>query len=103
MKKTLVALMAAAVISIGAAQAATTSATPVSDWLNKTTSKITKTEQETAAKIKAREQKAEQRRIAREQALAKRQAAAEARRKEIESNIEAEKTFWRKLFTWDWE
>jgi len=103
MKKTLVALLAAAVISIGAAQAATTSATPVSDWLSNVTSKITRTEQDTAAKIQAKEQKAAARRAAREKAAAEKRAAAEAKRNEIKNNIEAEKTFWKKLFTWDWE
>jgi len=91
MKKTLVVLMAATIMSIGAAQAATSS-TPVSDWINSKTSKITKTEKEIAST-----------KAANEKAAAQKKAAAEKKKKEVKDAVNAEKTFWKKLFTWDWE
>ena len=50
MKKTLVVLMASMIMSVGVAQAATNSSTPVSNWVNKTSSSITKAEQDAVRK-----------------------------------------------------
>ena len=113
MKKTLVALLAVVMISIGAAQAATTSSTPISDWLNKKTSAITKAETDTANKIEARKKEAEAKKAAREKALAERKAAREkaaaerkaayeAEKKNLRDAVNQQKSFWKKLFTWDW-
>ncbi len=102
MKKTLVALLAVVMISMGAAQAATSS-TPISDWLNKKTSAITKTEQDTANKIEAKKKEAEAKKAAREKAAAERKAAYEAEKKNIKNAVNEQKSFWKKLFTWDWD
>ena len=90
MKKTLVLLLTAVFVSIGAAQAATSS-TPVTDWINSKTAKITKTEKQIAAD-----------KAAKEKAAAEKKAAAQAKKKAISDAVNQEKTFWKKLFTWDW-
>ncbi len=113
MKKSLVVLMAAMIMSMGAANAATSS-TPISDWLNSVTSKITRTEQNTASQIEARKQeaearKAEQKRLVaerkaeRERLAAQRKAEAAAAKKQLNAAVNEQKTFWKKLFTWDWD
>ncbi|MEE3348935.1 MAG: hypothetical protein VZR09_02750 [Candidatus Gastranaerophilaceae bacterium] len=91
MKKTLVVLLTAVFVSVGAAQAATSS-TPITDWINSKTSKITKTEKQIAAD-----------KAAQEKAAKERKAAAKAKKEAIKNEINAEKTFWKKLFTWDWD
>ncbi len=97
MKKTLVVLMAAAVISIGSAQAATT--TGVTNWLNKTSAAITNTENTyNQQKAQAKAQKEAQKKAA-----AERKAAAKQAKQNAKNRINEEKTFWKKLFTWDWE
>ena len=113
MKKTLVALLAVVMISMGAAQAATSS-TPISDWLNQKTSAITKAETDTANSIAAqkkaiKEQKeaqkkaAAERKAAQKKAAAERKAAYKAEKQNIKNAINEQKSFWKKLFTWDWE
>lgn len=116
MKKTLVVLMAAAIMSIGAAQAATTSTTstnPISRWLHRTADSITKVEQDTNSRIEAdrkaaeeaklkREKELAQRKAEREKAAAERKAAYEAQKKQFNDSLNQQKSFWKKLFTWDW-
>ena len=101
MKKTLVLLLSAMVISIGSAQAATTSS--VTNWLDKTSSAITKAEQDTTNKIEKRKKEAAAKKAEREKAAAEKKAAAEAKKKAIKDDINTQKTFWKKLFTWDWD
>ena len=55
MKKTLVALMALVMLSSTAVYAA--SDTPISDWINSKTSKITQKEKSAAAKAEAKKKK----------------------------------------------
>ena len=99
MKKSLVVLMAAMIMSMGAANAATSS-TPISDWLNSVTSKITRTEQNTASQIEARKQQ----KLPKDSNLAaQRKAEAAAAKKQLNAAVNEQKTFWKKLFTWDWD
>jgi len=114
MKKTLVALLAVVMMSIGSAQAATTTATnPISRWLHRTADSITKVEQDTNSKIEAERKAAEEARVkrekelakqkaAREKAAAERKAAYEAEKKNFQDAVNQQKSFWKKLFTWDW-
>ena len=91
MKKTLVVLLTAVFVSVGAAQAATSS-TPVSDWINKKTAKITNTEKQIAAD-----------KAVSDNAVKKQKAEAKAKRNAVKNQVESEKKFWKKLFTWDWD
>ncbi|MBR6099504.1 hypothetical protein IKP85_07130 [bacterium] len=102
MKKTLVVLVAAMVMSMGAAQAATSS-TPISDWLNKATAPITKAEKDTADSIAAQKAEAKARKEAQKKAAAERKAAYKAEKAQLKKSLNEQKSFWKKLFTWDWD
>lgn len=99
MKKTLVALMAMVMLSSTAAFAA--SDTPISDWINSKTSKITQREKSAAAKAEAKRKKREAKiqKQKRKQAEAKRKA--EQRQKERKQKIEKKKRLWNELFSAD--
>ncbi len=105
MKKTLVALMAMVMLSSTAVYA---SDTPISDWINSKTSKITQKEQSAAAKAEARKKK-QQEKIAKQKAkqaeakkkAAERQAAREKKAKEHKQKVEKKKSLLKELFSAD--
>ncbi|CCY23603.1 unknown [Brachyspira sp. CAG:484] len=105
MKKGLVILLAATVLSMGTVQAAEASG-PVSRWLNNITAKVSHNEQTAAQKAQARKQKAAQKRAKERQKQLERQRKAaakkaEAQKKEAErkKRVEAKKKQWKELFT----
>ncbi len=105
MKKGLVILLAATVLSMGTVQAAESSG-PVSRWLNNITAKVSHNEQTAAQKAQARKQKAAQKRAKERQKQLERQRKAaakkaEAQKKEAErkKRVEAKKKQWKELFT----
>ena len=77
MKKTLVVLMASMIMSVGVAQAATSSSTSVSDWINKTSDSITKAEQDAVKKIEANKEEALAKKIEREKVATQQHAEKE--------------------------
>ena len=89
-------------ISMGAAQAATSS-TPISDWLNQKTSAITKAETDTANSIAAQKKAIKEQKAAQKKAAAERKAAYKAEKQALKNSINEQKSFWKKLFTWDWD
>ena len=105
MKKGLVILLAATVLSMGTVQAAEASG-PVSRWLNNITAKVSHNEQTAAQKAQAKKQKAAQKRAKERQKQLERQRnaaakKAEAQKKEAErkKRVEAKKKQWKELFT----
>lgn len=105
MKKGLVILLAATVLSMGTVQAAEASG-PVSRWLNNITAKVSHNEQTAAQKAQARKQKAAQKRAKERQKQLERQRKAaakkaEAQKKEAErkKRVEAKRKQWKELFT----
>lgn len=105
MKKGLVILLAATVLSMGTVLAAEASG-PVSRWLNNITAKVSHNEQTAAQKAQARKQKAAQKRAKERQKQLERQRKAaakkaEAQKKEAErkKRVEAKKKQWKELFT----
>lgn len=117
MKKLLVSLIAMVMLSSTAGIAATVSETPVTDWINKQTSKITKTEKNASTKaaearkkqqdkIKKEQEKAAKAKAKREAKIkkekekaAKKQAEAKAKQKQTESKIQTKKQQLKELFT----
>jgi trigger factor len=85
MKKTLVVLLAASFMSIGAAQAATSS-TPITDWLNKTTASITKAETDTANAITAQKKAIKKQKAAQKKAEAERKFDEDVFEAVVEAN-----------------
>jgi len=101
MKKIVVLLTAGIILSIGTANANVTS--PVTEWLDKTSNAISSTEQRTTQTIDTKKKEAAARKAAREKAAAERKAAAQAQKNAIKNEVNAQKSFWKKLFTWDWD
>ena len=108
MKKGLVMLLAAAVLSMGTAQATEEAAGPVSRWLNNLTGKVARHEQTAAQKAQAKKQKAAKKRAkARQKEIERQKKAAakraEARKKQAErkKRVEAKKKQWKELCTID--
>lgn len=108
MKKTLVLLMASAVLSIGAVQAATTNEGPVTKWLNNTTAKVSKQEQTAYQKTQAKKQAAEkkkaeakQKQAAKEKKIAAKKAEAQKQQAARKQKVETKKKQWKELFTID--
>ena len=93
--------MAAAVLSIGATQAATTSEGPVTRWLNNTTAKVSKQEQTAYQKTQAKKQAAEKKKAAREKKIAAKKAEAKKQQAERKQKVETKKKQWKELFTID--
>jgi len=98
MKKTLIALMAAVMLSSTAVYASN----PVSNWLNKTadsiesTNKSVKSEQQSwFAQWKAKRAEAKARKEANEKALTAKQDA-------FNKEVKETKNAFKRLFTWDW-
>ncbi len=102
MKKTIVALMAFSMLSVGIAQAA--EQRPVSNFLNKLEAK----EEATYKKLEANKQEAEARKKeraeqqkAQQEALKKQQAEAKARQEARQKKIETKKQQWKDLLEID--
>ena len=99
MKKTLIALMAAVLLSTTSVYAAN----PISNWLNRTADSIESTnksvkaeEQSWFAQWKAKRAEAKARREAQEKEIA-------ARRNAVDNEIKETKNAFKRLFTWDWD
>ena len=101
MKKTLILLIAGIVLSIGTANATVTSS--ITNWLDRTSNNISSAEQKTAESIEAKKKEAAAKKAAREKAAAERKAAAKAQKEAIKNEVQTQKSFWKKLFTWDWD
>lgn len=101
MKKTLVLLLTGILLSIGTANAAVTSS--ITNWLNRTSDTISSTEEKTTQKIDTKKREAAAKKAAREKAAAERRAAANAQKNAIKNEYNTQKSFWKKLFTWDWD
>lgn len=105
MKKSLVALLAMIILSSTAVYA---SDTPISDWINSKTSKITQKEKSAAAKAEA-DRKKRQEKIAKQKAkqaearkkAAERQAAREKKAREHQQKVEHKKSLLKELFSND--
>ena len=105
MKKGLVILLAATVLSIGTVQAAEATG-PVSRWLNNITAKVSHNEQTAAQKAQAKKQKAAQKRakerqkqLERQRKAAAKRAEAQKREAERKKRVETKKKQWKELFT----
>jgi hypothetical protein len=99
MKKTLVALMAAVLLSTTAVYASN----PVSNWLNKTADSI----ESTNKSVKAEEQSwISQWKAKRAEAKAKRdaqEAQVKAKQNALNKEVTETKNAFKRLFTWDWK
>lgn len=107
MKKGILALLAAAVLSMGAVQAAE-SAGPVSTWMNNVTGKVSAKEQSAAAKAQAKKKaaakkqaEAKAKQAQREKAAAAKKAAAQKKQAERKQKVETKKKQWKELFSVD--
>ncbi|MBS5801778.1 MAG: hypothetical protein KIC80_02010 [Brachyspira sp.] len=105
MKKGLVILLAATVLSMGTVQAAEATG-PVSRWLNNITAKVSHNEQTAAQKAQAKKQKAAQKRakerqkqLERQRKAAAKRAEAQKREAERKKRVETKKKQWKELFT----
>lgn len=105
MKKGLVVLLAATVLSMGTVQAAEATG-PVSRWLNNITAKVSHNEQTAAQKAQAKKQKAAQKRakerqkqLERQRKAAAKRAEAQKREAERKKRVETKKKQWKELFT----
>ncbi len=99
MKKTLIALMAAVLLSTTAVYASN----PVSNWLNKTADSI----ESTNKSVKAEEQSwISQWKAKRAEAKAKRdaqEAQVKAKQNAVNKEVTETKNAFKRLFTWDWK
>ncbi len=105
MKKFVVLLMAASIISMGAAQAEDG---PITKWLNNTTSNISKKEQTAYQKAQAKKQKAakkkaeaKKKQIEREKKIAQKKAERQKKQAERKKRVETKKKQWKELFSTD--
>ena len=91
MKKTLIALMAAVLLSTTAVYASN----PISNWLNKTADSIEATTSKTTSSVKSEEQSFWAKWKAK-------RAEAQAKRDNANKEVTETKNAFKRLFTWDW-
>lgn len=96
MKKGLVALLAMVILSSTAVYA---SDTPISDWINSKTSKITQKEKTASQKAAEREKKRQEKIQKQKQKQAEAKKKAEQRKKERQQKVETKKQQLKDLFT----
>ncbi len=98
MKKGIVALLAVIMLSSTAVYA---SDTPISDWINSKTSKITRKEKEASQKAAEREKKRQEKIRKQQKKQAEAKKKAEQRQAERKKQVEHKKKLWKELFTFD--